>query len=280
MSGQPREQVQLRRGIDGVCLLSVRSSLRLWRAFSEEYSITVAHTGYGSWSYRQRQWRTGEGWLMLMEPGEVHVTLDVRHPADFDVLLIDPVWMRQLFVELWDTEHVHFKTGEIWHPALHRALCSWIAAVHRSTPELLLASQLRGNMLSLLQLTAERGAHRERAAMHPRIARAHHLLRQVPRGEPSHSVAEIAREVGMHPDALCHGFRRQYGLSPKKFQACVRVAAGRGLLLQGPTAELPSLASVASHLGYCDQSHMAREFRALLGSAPSHLARAVGGWRD
>ncbi len=268
------ETVSVRRAADGVDIFTVRSSSRLWRAVNDCYIITVARTGLGSWGYRQRQWQTGEGWLMLMEPGEVHVTLEVRHPADFDVVRVEPGVMQELFLDVLGTENVHFNRGDVWHPALHRAWRLWLAEVQAGLAHELAAAELRGLLRQLIELVAEQGRHRRLVQVAAEVVKAQQLLRDVGNYR---TVADVAAVVQKHPDYLSHRFRRAYGISPKQFQALVRVSAAKRLLLRGPTAELRDLAAVSQAVGYYDQSHMAREFKALLGARPSILAQ-VAGW--
>ncbi|MFE7564240.1 helix-turn-helix domain-containing protein [Kitasatospora sp. NPDC057500] len=80
-------------------------------------------------------------------------------------------------------------------------------------------------------------------------------------------VAALARETGWSGRHLLDRFRRETGLSPKAAARVIRFDRARRLLaLPGPA---PRLAELAARSGYADQAHLAREFRALAGCAPS-----------
>ena len=63
-------------------------------------------------------------------------------------------------------------------------------------------------------------------------------------------------------------FRRDVGLGPK--QLCRVLRLGRALRLA--SSGVPAWAHVASTAGYCDQSHLVREFRTIAGVSPTEWA--------
>ncbi|GAA2403609.1 AraC family transcriptional regulator [Streptomyces glaucosporus] len=106
------------------------------------------------------------------------------------------------------------------------------------------------------------------------------------------TVAELAAGTGWSTRHLTARFRDEIGLSPKTAARVIRFDRARRLLRAraaalaaggpggGPSSATGGLglADVAAACGYFDQSHLAREFRALAGSAPSHwLAREAHG---
>ncbi|MFF7988885.1 helix-turn-helix domain-containing protein [Kitasatospora xanthocidica] len=87
-------------------------------------------------------------------------------------------------------------------------------------------------------------------------------------------VAELARETGWSARHLRERFRRETGLTPKAAARVIRFDRARHLL--AATAAPPRLAELAVRCGYFDQAHLAREFRALAGAAPSAWLAAEG----
>ncbi len=81
-------------------------------------------------------------------------------------------------------------------------------------------------------------------------------------------VTDLAAEVGWSRRHLLNRFTAVTGLSPKEAARIARFEAARALLLR---PRRPTLADVAAHCGYADQSHLAREWRALAGCS-------VGTW--
>ena len=81
---------------------------------------------------------------------------------------------------------------------------------------------------------------------------------------PSTRIAWLADEIGWSRSHLVSRFRREVGLSPKRF---ARVARFRSAYDRLATAT--SLATVAAECGYADQSHLTHEFREMAGETPS-----------
>jgi len=99
------------------------------------------------------------------------------------------------------------------------------------------------------------------------------------------SVDRLARSVGWSSRLLSERFRAEIGLAPKAAARVVRFDRARRLLQRRVAAgRPPALADLAVECGYYDQAHLASEFRALAGAAPSRwLAeefRNVQAWPD
>jgi AraC-like DNA-binding protein len=86
------------------------------------------------------------------------------------------------------------------------------------------------------------------------------------------SVQDVAGAVGWSTRHLRSVFAETIGLSPKRLARIVRIRqAARRLQGSGSSA----LAALALGSGFCDQSHMTREFQALLGEPPATFARRL-----
>jgi AraC-like DNA-binding protein len=82
-------------------------------------------------------------------------------------------------------------------------------------------------------------------------------------------IAALAKELGISQDPLEKRFRRTVGASPKQLASILRfrrVVAG--------FARGQSLTSLAHEAGYCDQSHLVREFRSVTGEPPERFLKA------
>jgi AraC-like DNA-binding protein len=80
----------------------------------------------------------------------------------------------------------------------------------------------------------------------------------------------LAREVGWSRKHLNHMFRQEFGLGPKAIGRVIRFNAA---LAMAQSAAHPAWADIAYACGYCDQSHLARDFAALAGEAPAAMLR-------
>lgn len=80
------------------------------------------------------------------------------------------------------------------------------------------------------------------------------------------SVLEVAREAGLSRRRFAQLFRDQVGLTPKLY---CRLRRFQGVLRQIALGAPVNWADVALAGGYCDQAHLANEFRNFSGISPS-----------
>lgn len=109
-----------------------------------------------------------------------------------------------------------------------------------------------------------------RETFHPSAARLNDwpdLLAASIAAEPDLSLAEWAQTIGIAPQSLSRGFRRAYGVSPKRYRLELRAI--------GALRRLPgwqgSIATLAAEAGFADQAHLTRAIVALTGQTPNRL---------
>ena len=85
------------------------------------------------------------------------------------------------------------------------------------------------------------------------------------RADPGLGVRDLAREIGRHPVWLASAYRAATGEAPSEAAARFRVERAAHLLRESEEAP----AAIALEAGFCDQSHMIRTFRRLIGRLPS-----------
>lgn len=79
---------------------------------------------------------------------------------------------------------------------------------------------------------------------------------------------EAARLLHADPTHLIRAFTRRFSLPPHLYLTGRRVELARRLLLAGVPA-----ATVATEVGFYDQSHLTRHFKRMLGVSPARFAR-------
>lgn len=84
------------------------------------------------------------------------------------------------------------------------------------------------------------------------------------RADPSRLIGELAHEVGRSPAWIGPAYRRSTGEGLQETAARFRVERAAQLLRETDG----SLAAIAADAGFCDQSHMNRTFRRMLGRSP------------
>lgn len=81
------------------------------------------------------------------------------------------------------------------------------------------------------------------------------------------NIADLAQEAGLHPSWLGTAYRRAAGESILDTLARLRVERATRLLRETNA----SLVAIAMDAGFCDQSHMIRTFRRVLGRLPTDV---------
>jgi len=85
-------------------------------------------------------------------------------------------------------------------------------------------------------------------------------------------LATLSRVAGLRRASLIRAFRRETGLTPHAWLSDRRIHAAQILLRQGT-----SVAEAAAAIGFFDQAHFTRAFKARLGVTPGAYARAGRG---
>ena len=101
------------------------------------------------------------------------------------------------------------------------------------------------------------------------LAEVLRLLHEKPGGP--HRVSELARRAGLSPDRFSRRIRALFGLSASQLVIKVRVDAARRMLREGDAP----IARVALACGWCDQSALTRQFKAVTGLTPAQYRFAL-----
>jgi len=86
-------------------------------------------------------------------------------------------------------------------------------------------------------------------------------------------MGDLAAEAGVHPVYLARVFRQRYGCSPAEYARRLRVEAASELLAR---SDVP-LSQVALKAGFSDQSHLAHQFRRIMGVSPGRYREVARG---
>ncbi|WP_422824216.1 helix-turn-helix domain-containing protein [Xenorhabdus thailandensis] len=82
------------------------------------------------------------------------------------------------------------------------------------------------------------------------------------------SVKDIAVHSQLSEYHIIHSFRKAYGITPHAMQIAMRINEAKVLLKQGM-----DIASIATELGFYDQSHFHRNFKKLVASTPAEYKK-------
>jgi AraC family transcriptional regulator len=114
----------------------------------------------------------------------------------------------------------------------------------------------------VLEMLVELGRSKHHAVSDAKIRRVDERIRENLHLKPS--LDELAKEVGMHPVSLARAFKRCHQMTIGECIRRIRLEEATRLL----TTSNLSLAEIAQELGFSDQSHFCRTFKAETGVTP------------
>ncbi|QSQ17902.1 helix-turn-helix transcriptional regulator [Myxococcus landrumensis] len=133
------------------------------------------------------------------------------------------------------------------------------------------ALAIEGLVLELLAEAVRATTPTKASAPPAWLARVRELLDEVQGSPPT--LAQLAREAGVSPTQLGRGFRQFFRCTPADHLRRARLERASRALRE--TAR--SLSDIALEAGYCDQSHMTREFSRRLRLTPAEYRRLLTG---
>ncbi len=237
------------------------------------YAVSWNESGRGAFDCRGELRDARPGTCNLIAPGEVH-TGRATSPDGWAYrnLYLDPSRMRLLLAGVGRDRgsDVRFRSPLVCDPVLAACLAWAFAALATPTSQLEMDSQLLPVAARLVtdhvvDGEALPGTGRERLA----VRRVREWLDA--HSDHNVSLAELAALAGLSPYTLVRAFGREVGVPPHRYQTCVRVNRARRLLAAGET-----IVDVVYQTGFCDQSHLTRSFKRLLGVTPGRYAAPRG----
>jgi AraC-like DNA-binding protein len=273
---RPGERVCIARPLAGVEILSVQHSHRHWREAHDNFTVALVHQEQeevvADWRTRCRTQSTERGGLMLIEPGDVHVTQRLKArcgAASFDVVRFSPELVARAASQLGIRGEFHFRMPSARDPVVFEALDRLVTTVARGEDSLLV--ECAGNE-ALSTLIARLG---ELTSPHGRslAAERDYRLRRVNDYLASHlerrpTLAELEQVSGLSQWRLCARFNSSQGTSIGKCWNALRLRRALRELQNGSSPRM-----IASELGYRDEAYLCRVFKAHYGITP-------GAWRS
>lgn len=267
--------------LPGFFVLGVQGSQRNWTYVHERVCVTIVHDGTGRWRMNGRCHDITPSSLMVMAPGDVHVTTDVCTPGTFDALFIDPDVLNRWFedsVPRRQAGRLVLQSSVTCAAAFQAFSGSLRDPCVRAEPEALAEGLLRAASL-LLRLSPQNRVEAG-PACDVRLQKARDCIHDRYGAAPSErvSIQQIARELGVDYYWLERRFAEFFHVTPYQYAKNLRAARARELILGGPSDDLPTLTAVAERAGFYDYPHLNRELPRHVGMSPMDLALQVGGW--
>ncbi len=235
-----------------------------------EYQLSIGLTASNAYEHEDGTWKQPPGRLSVLPPGLRHrPAAPSSHRSEARLLLVYVPVTRLLEVAGRD------EPGVARPVVLETRAARELLALHRDIRGGSAALERDERLMSVLTALA---ATRSAGALHPHVRGTAAQARAVARAREflhEHAVCEVrlehlAREAGLSPFHLARSFTAHTGVAPHAYQLHLRVGRARALLAGGaPPAE------AAARTGFCDQSHLGRHFRRLVGVTPGAYARGA-----
>ncbi len=103
------------------------------------------------------------------------------------------------------------------------------------------------------------------------VAKAMEILNQ--NFERNLTLDDVARAINVSKSTLCHKFQKETGFSPMSMRLRCRIEAVKGLLLKGEP-----LKNIAEQTGFCDQFHLSKRFKQIVGLSPKKFLINIKRW--
>lgn len=235
---------------------------RLWHGMKDDYTYVVPERGGTEVAFRGRTYSHGAATLLLKQPGEIYRELRRDGPGTYDVVFLSPSAVDAARAAVAPRRDVVLEPLLDRRDPRARALLALHAEL-RDDDTLAATTLIAEAALALTALPGATTVGGERPAV--RRARAYLLERL---SEPVR-LDELADHVRLDKHHLIRAFRAEVGVPPYEFLTHARVHRARELLRQGVAS-----GTVASLVGYCDQSQLNRHFVRLTGTSPGRYARA------
>jgi AraC-like DNA-binding protein len=259
-----------RRGGRGVELLEAEFEHHIYDRHSHD-TLAIGITLRGV----QRFWCRGSthdsrpGDVIVLDPGEVHDGRSGAHGGyAYRMLYIDADVVREIVADasgrrspdsVSDAPLVH-------DPILAAAIdTAWMASAE--SPHSLEASERLEAIVQRWAMEVRRNELRPAVKLHAIRQVRDYLHDRI--DEPVTTI-DLARVAGLSRFQLTRQFQRALGLPLHAYHLQIRLEEARRRLQQGQT-----IAAVAADLGFVDQSHLHRRFRARFGVTPAQWRRTA-----
>ncbi|HWJ74727.1 MAG TPA: AraC family transcriptional regulator [Kaistia sp.] len=236
----------------------------------ETYAIGVTLSGAQGFRYRGAGRVSRRGQCMVLHPDELH---DGRAAAPdgflYRMVYIEPARIAEALGQPGALPFV----GEA--VAADPRLADLLTEIYAGFPHAAPALAVDGFLAELAALLAERGGLQTRKTAQPiaAVTRAKALLEA--EFDRAIGSADLERVSGMDRFETARHFRRFTGTSPHRYLVGRRLAAAHELIAGGA-----ALSDVAARVGFADQSHMTRAFKARFGMTPGRFRSLVTAGAD
>jgi len=227
----------------------------------DTYAIGRTLAGVQSFNYRRTLRHSVPGQTMVLHPDELHDgQAGTGEGFRYRMLYVEPALIQAI---LGGRALPFVEGGVTTDVRVCRATEALLQRTEGALPPLETLEQHDALTELALALAQASGAHMAAdSGDYASAARAQEFLHA--NCDRIITLDELERVTGRDRFALSRDFRKFYGTSPYRYLTMRRLDLVRRLMLTGA-----SLADIAAHAGFADQSHMTRQFTRAFGMPPA-----------
>lgn len=231
----------------------------------EEFSVGSVDCGQSDYFNNNMESKIEMGSLVIVNPLEVHSCNPTRDTNwSYKMLYVCPKWLGNIQSMIVDNPSKNFIPFSIIHtnsPELYWQFQSLANSIIDDVDHIKMEEESI-EFFSNLFRNANAIDIDELSLIKANITRAHRFI--CDNFKNNISIREIAQHSGLSEYHLIHSFRKSYGITPHAMQIAMRINEAKVLLKKGY-----NIASVATELGFNDQSHFHRNFKKLVAATPA-----------
>lgn len=265
---KPRRTTRLTYEGHGILVGRIENERRLWHGMKDHHAFVVPERGAWEFLYRGATYQQSPGTIQLKQPAEIYRDLRREGPASYDIVVFDPAALTGAREASSAAPALVFETPQLLAGDPRAAALLALRALARPDqpdPALAIETAIAEAALALVSLgAAQRAAGRE----HRAVVRTKAYLRE--RLAERIRLDEVADHVRLDKYHLVRSFRAQVGVPPYEYLTHLRIHRARELLRTGIAA-----GTVATTVGFYDQSQLHRHFVRLVGMTPGRYAASA-----
>lgn len=260
-------------GHAGVDLLAGRACAHRYRPhFHDETVIAVFTAGAQRHRIGPRIGTALPGSLMIIPAGEVHTGEAAERDGhwSYRAFYPDAATLAALAAELFGADgRIAFAAEPLHDDAALAHRLAWLHRVVEGERHDVLARQqaFGAALAAMLKRHARPGAAERRPSREPLAIRRARDCAGANFADSALDIRMLAAAAGLSPYRFMRSFRAATGLTAHAYVVQLRLEEARRLLAAGQPA-----AQVAQAVGFADQSHLIRQFRAAFGLTPGRYA--------
>ncbi|OEF27738.1 AraC family transcriptional regulator [Vibrio rumoiensis] len=229
----------------------------------DEFSIGVVDSGVSEYFNQNNIHLIRAGTTVIVNPNEVHSCNPKKGTSwSYKMLYVCPKWLAHvqgMVLNESNHEFIPFQQNHTNSTVVFQQFQNLVDILIQDNSKLAVEEASITFFSNLFSFINTRNLDFE--VSKPKLLNAYHYISD--NCHKALSIKDIAEYSYISEFHLIHSFRKEFGITPHAVQLVMRVNLAKSLLKEGQ-----SIASIATDLGFVDQSHFYRNFKKIVAATP------------